>query len=195
MGAGAGAQTTPCAVNIHQAPSNNTQGPAMIGPVGNVAAVQSTTGDTRLYYQDASNAIRAAVVTGTFTVGRLTSDVLVVPAAQALSGTPIAATAPGDFHEVILSFFHLFFVSRTFILSEYIWRSGTGWAGGPSCSDCVDAYRVAVQGGSRILYAMMNQTAAAGTPAVVRVGFMSATGLLSEATYVGGRWSVGPLHD
>ena len=69
-----------------------------LAPVGNVAAVQSTTqsdlGDTRLYYQGDNGAILQADVSGPFTSGTSTTPsvgIQIAPADEAMFGTPIAA--------------------------------------------------------------------------------------------------------
>ncbi|KAJ7769978.1 hypothetical protein B0H16DRAFT_1715613 [Mycena metata] len=151
--------------------------------VGNIAAIQATndlTGDTRIYFQNADNSIEEIGVTGPFTSGRLFGQGLHVPADEVQGNTLIAAvTIDGEHFQEI----HLFFVSPANILSEYIFDTATGWRGGASCTDCITVNAYAVEPGNRVLYAMGNS--ASGSPAILRVGFVSAGAptTLSEADY------------
>ncbi|KAJ7892413.1 hypothetical protein B0H13DRAFT_1625594, partial [Mycena leptocephala] len=146
---------------------------------GNVAAVQATNGDTRLYSQNSNNTIQEIGVSSPFNGGghSFGPDSL-VPGAEALGGTPIAAAIVNGtgFQEI-----HFFFVSPTNILSEYIWADA--WRGGPSCTDCITRSGFVVQPGNKVLYAVAND--AAGSPATLRVGFVSAgaPGTISEADF------------
>ncbi|KAJ7766085.1 hypothetical protein B0H16DRAFT_1882934 [Mycena metata] len=111
-------------------------------------------------------------------------DQLIVPASEALLGTPIAAVH-NAFTDV-----HVFFFSRNRVVSEYYWTSGTGWIGGGLCPATPAAGRMCVTTSgfvaatTQFLYAMENT--ASGAPAKMRVGFNSAgtPGGLTEATMV-----------
>ncbi|KAJ7229491.1 hypothetical protein C8J57DRAFT_1387217 [Mycena rebaudengoi] len=139
---------------------------------GNIAAVQvpGASADTRIYYQNPDNSIQVMGVSGPFTTGRRFLSLLVVPAAEVQFNTLIAAVATrfngGDFAEV-----HLFFISPSNVLSEYIGDS-TGFRGGPTCTDCITALNFVVQSGNRVLYATGSSDP--GSPALLRVGFISA---------------------
>lgn len=66
-----------------------------VSPAGNVAALQDPTGNTRLYYQKADGSIWQIAMAGPFTTGVGFSDVQLVPASEALLGTPIITTPAG----------------------------------------------------------------------------------------------------
>ncbi|KAJ6567592.1 hypothetical protein DFH09DRAFT_441726 [Mycena vulgaris] len=163
--------------------------------VGNVAAMQATdlNGDTRLFYQNADGSIQELAINGPFTGGTLTGSGLLVPVGQAMPGTPMAIANLGTkFTEL-----HVFFVSPSNILSEYIWLEATGsWHGGASggCTTCVDVNRFTVQSGSKVLYAMGNSVG--GAPATLRVGFVSAgiPGTLAEVDFTAAKgWQLAQL--
>ncbi|KAJ7769971.1 hypothetical protein B0H16DRAFT_1715607 [Mycena metata] len=150
-----------------------------VGNIGAVQAIGGTPGDTRLYFQNADNSIQAVRVTGPFTTGRFFAQSPRIPADEVQANTLIAVVTIGDdFQEV-----HIFFVSPANILSEYIFDTATGWRGGASCTDCITVNAYAVEPGNRVLYAMGNS--ASGSPAILRVGFVSAGAptTLSEADY------------
>jgi hypothetical protein len=180
--------------------------------VGNVAAVQATDlgGNTRIFYQNADNSIQLSATTGPFSVGTFRGTTVLVPANEALCGTPIAATMlkGNAFQEVNTnsslcssraahwkSQMHIFFVSPNNILSEYIWENAAGsYRGGPSCGDCITVNNFVVEPGSQVLYVMGN--IAAGSPALLRVGFVSADapGTLTEAEYTAAKgWQLAEL--
>ncbi|KAF8896004.1 hypothetical protein BD779DRAFT_1466044 [Infundibulicybe gibba] len=158
-----------------------------LSSVGGVGAVQTTTSDTRLYYQNSDGSISEYGITNTFSAGRRSSNGVLVPAGQAQIGTPIVATTLGsaDFKEI-----HVYFFSPDNILSEWIWQPG-GWRGGPTCTDCLTVSKFPVSPGSKILYAMQNPSATGS----LRVGFVSAKfpGTLSEADKSGSGWQLAPL--
>ncbi|KAJ6551002.1 hypothetical protein DFH09DRAFT_1086311 [Mycena vulgaris] len=61
--------------------------------VGNVAAVTTDlTGSTHVYYQNADNSIQESTISGPFVRGTFDGSTLLVPADEALCGTPITAT-------------------------------------------------------------------------------------------------------
>ncbi|KAJ7862077.1 hypothetical protein B0H13DRAFT_1638869, partial [Mycena leptocephala] len=152
---------------------------------GNVAAIQAPPagGDTRLYFQAANNSIQQMAISGPFTSGHLYASRELVPANEVQANTLIAATTINgeDFQEV--GFVHVFFISPSNVLSEYIFHPNTGWRGGPSCTECIDTSGYVVQPGNRVLYAMGNSEA--GSLALLRVGFVSAGAPdgLTEADY------------
>jgi len=61
-------------------------------PAGNIGGVQGNNGNTRLYYQGADNSISELAVSGPFISPHSSSTMALVPAAEVLKGTPIAAT-------------------------------------------------------------------------------------------------------
>ncbi|KAJ7107495.1 hypothetical protein C8R44DRAFT_885490 [Mycena epipterygia] len=154
-----------------------------VSTVGNVAAVQGTVlGDTRLFFQNPDNSIQQLDLNSPFNGGgHFQNSAVLVPANEVLANTPIAAvTINGtDLQEI-----HLFFVSPSNVLSEYIWTtSSSNWHGGPSCTTCITTIGFVVQPGSKVLYVMAND--AVGSPATLRVGFVSAgaPGTFSEADF------------
>ncbi|KAJ7219741.1 hypothetical protein C8J57DRAFT_1393814 [Mycena rebaudengoi] len=151
-----------------------------ISLVGNVAAVQTPSGDTRLYYQQADYGIYEAGVSGPFTKGGvLQGTELRVTAEVALAGTPIAATSTADFSEI-----HVYFVSPQNFLSHF-YLSGGQWHTGTLAS-----YKVTVKPGSPIFYAMRSDHEGQ----VQRVGFVNEAGELMEANYMPStRWKFAPL--
>ncbi|KAJ6465865.1 hypothetical protein C8R45DRAFT_1022621, partial [Mycena sanguinolenta] len=107
--------------------------------VGNIAAIQllGLAGDTRVFYQLGDGSIWIAGATGPLSVGTLSANNVLVPAGQAKLGTPLAVTSIGDtaYQEI-----HLFFISPSNILSEFIFEAGLGWCG-PGwlpCPDCIN---------------------------------------------------------
>ncbi|KAJ7086264.1 hypothetical protein C8R44DRAFT_752667 [Mycena epipterygia] len=161
--------------------------------VGSIVVPESNSGDTRIYYQKADNGIGEVSVTGPFTSGLVYGgNGNLIPAAQVLPGTPIATAVLGDQWALL----HLFFVSPTHVLSEWIWDSvdGTGWRGGPTCSDCIEVNGFTVQPGSQVLFATANNSPS--SPALLRVAFVSsgAPNTLSEASYTTARgWQLAQL--
>ncbi|KAJ7458238.1 hypothetical protein FB451DRAFT_1182980 [Mycena latifolia] len=156
-----------------------------IAPMGNVASVQVTTGDTRIFYQDSTGAINIGGVTAPFLSGGKTGpNTPLVPASQVLPNTPIAAITANT---ATYTGVRIYFFSRENVLSEYIWTPTTGWIGGPSCTNCVTAQGIVVQNGSEVLYAMANTAFNQ-----FRVGFISAgqPATISEAENLGGGWGV-----
>lgn len=157
--------------------------------IGNVAAVTTdSSGSTRIYYQNADNSIQESIVSAPFVRGTFTGSTLLVPANEVLYGTPIAATTISGTGFPI----RVFFVSPSYILSEYAW-TGTTWVGWPACGGCITGNQFIVEPGSTVLYALPN---AEGTPTPLRVGFVSAgqPGTLTEADYtVGKGWQLAPL--
>ncbi|KAJ7587588.1 hypothetical protein C8J56DRAFT_942163 [Mycena floridula] len=153
---------------------------------GSVSAVQLTTGDTRIYHQKPDGSIWQVAVSGVFFQGKFASDGMIVPAGEALLGTPIAATVNGNYADV-----HLFFLSPNLIVSEYMW-TGTAWIGAANCPQCITGIGF-LAATSQFLYAMENSVA--GTPAKLRVGFNSAgtPGGLTEAAQVNGAWQLSIL--
>jgi hypothetical protein len=82
-------------------------------PAGNVAAVQGNTGvngNTRLYFQNADNTIGQGIVQyPPLSSPHISSFSVIVPAAEAMVGTPIAAVMVNGtaLQEVIYLFFHI----------------------------------------------------------------------------------------
>ncbi|KAJ6551458.1 hypothetical protein B0H19DRAFT_1073158 [Mycena capillaripes] len=184
-------------------PSQNTKTDGLLSllagvvPVftsGNVAPLHSliANNDTRLYHQNPDdNSIRVLEVTGAFTTGILFGSVELVPPGAAQPNTLIAAVALGlEFNEV-----HLYFISPSNILSEYIFTAASGWRGRPTCMECIDVNQFAVQSGNRVLYAMVNENAT-GSTTKLRVGFVSAgspTGLTEAVFDAVNGWQLGTL--
>jgi len=88
----------------------------------------------------------------------------------------------------------VFFFSKDYILSEWIWTSDLGTRGGDACPECITHNGFAVVPGSQALYAMINPSAPASK---VRVGFISpgSPGTITEATLNGNtnKWSLSVL--
>ncbi|KAJ7021505.1 hypothetical protein C8F04DRAFT_972720, partial [Mycena alexandri] len=147
---------------------------------GNIVVPQASSGDTRVYYQNADNSIGELAVSGPFTSGHVYFSTVRIPAAEVLPGTPIATAVLGDnFAEL-----HVFFVSPAHVLSEWIWSAAAvAWRGGPTCSDCITVNGFVVQPGSQVLYATANN--APSSPALLRVAFVSsgAPNTLSEVDF------------
>ncbi|KAF9061822.1 hypothetical protein BDP27DRAFT_1485461 [Rhodocollybia butyracea] len=157
----------------------------------NMAAAQVTTGDTRIYYQGSNNdTINQIAVSNAFTIGHFESVGVIVPADEVRFNTPIAVAAPAQDSFLVL---HIFFFSPDNVLSEYHWEpTANAFEGGPTCTTCVTNEGFVGVAGSQMLYAMVNT---ATTPAVLRVGFVSAgsPGTISEAVKTGGSWSLASL--
>lgn len=157
---------------------------------GGIAHVQDPagSGDTRIYYQPTDTGIITEYsVSDVFDVGRTvgTGPLRLVPPAEALQGTPIAAVLFPGYTEL-----HVFFISPTGILSEYYWKPG-GWHGGPNCADCITRLGIPVSAANKnSLFATFN-----ASKNVLAVGFFLSPnpGTLSEAIRRGGRWIVAPL--
>lgn len=109
--------------------------------VGDVAA-----GSTRIYYQNPDSSIQESIISGSFVVGTFDASTLLVPADEVLCGTPIVATTiSGNGFPI-----RVFFVSPSYILSEYAW-TGTTWEGWPKCTGCITANQFTVEPGSTVL--------------------------------------------
>ncbi|KAJ7131856.1 hypothetical protein C8R43DRAFT_1207096 [Mycena crocata] len=165
-----------------------------VSALGNVAAVQSIpSGDTRLWFQNVDRSISQIAASGPFTSGgRFESVFTLVPGSEVLSGTPIAAATVNG---TSLQEIHLFFLSPTNILSEYIWDNFIGWHGGAGCTTCITTNQFVVQAGSKVLYVMGND--AAGNTADLRVGFVSAgaPGTFSEVNFTPAKgWQLAQLN-
>ncbi|KAF8896005.1 hypothetical protein BD779DRAFT_1667882 [Infundibulicybe gibba] len=162
-----------------------------LSPRGGVGAIQASNSDTRLYYQNGDGSINEISISNAFDSGHITANNTIIPANQAQLGTPIAAiTTNGDFPQGTI---HVYFFSPSDILSEYIWATGIGWRGGPSCTECLTTSKIAVIPGSKVLYAMGNPLTRS-----LRVGFESTRflGTLTEADKsgdLGSTWKVFPL--
>ncbi|KAF8193556.1 hypothetical protein K438DRAFT_1761710 [Mycena galopus ATCC 62051] len=145
-----------------------------IAPKGNVAAVQITTGDTRIYYRDSTGTILQGVVTAPFlSGGKAMQGTPFIPASQVLLNTPIVAiTANTATYTVI----RIYFFFPEHVLSEYIWTTVVGCSGGPNCASCITTQGIVVQNGSNVLYAMANTAfnqfrvvfVSAGQPTTIR---------------------------
>ncbi|KAG6856600.1 hypothetical protein H0H87_002692 [Tephrocybe sp. NHM501043] len=178
---------------------------------GDLAIVQdpSGNGDTRIYYQPSSGTITEYSVSGPFDVGRTvgTGPLSIVPATQALQGTPIEAVVlgPGYTEESRASYstmlvgltsfiqqVHFFFLSPTRVLSEYFWSSATSWRGGSACPQCVTNLGIQVSSANNALSATIDTV-----HNVIAVTFIDArnNGTLSEAVRRNGAWVVAPLPD
>ncbi|KAF7351995.1 hypothetical protein MVEN_01161700 [Mycena venus] len=156
-----------------------------VAPLGNVASVQNTQGDTRLYFQDSTGAIVQGRVTKPFlSGGTYLGSAPLIPASEVLPNTPIAAiTANTATYTAI----RIYFLSRENVLSEYMWTSTAGFTGGPTCTKCLTTQGIVVQNGSEVLYAMANTAFNQ-----FRVGFISAgqPATISEVENLGSGWGV-----
>jgi hypothetical protein len=130
-----------------------------------------------------------ATVTGPFTTGSFASSIVLVSSEDALGGTSIAAAASEDlanvnfslsseFLLIFISQIRVYYLSPPNILSERVYN-GENWVG----------YSLDILA-SKILYAMYDLN---GSPSVIRVGYMSDEGVLSEAVYKNS-WSFAPLY-
>ncbi|KAJ8093382.1 hypothetical protein PM082_020239 [Marasmius tenuissimus] len=115
-------------------------------PLSTIAGIQGTNADSRMFCQRSDNSIWQTCISGHGLNGRTTCDNQVVPRTEALGSTPLAAVAIPD-----LSEWHLFFVSPTNTLSEYIYQQSSisptnpsGIRGGTSCTDCITNEQFAV---------------------------------------------------
>ncbi|KAJ7736241.1 hypothetical protein DFH07DRAFT_698404, partial [Mycena maculata] len=121
---------------------------------GNVAAVQITTGDTRIYFQDSTGAINDGRVTSPLlSGGTYTGNAPLIPASEVLPYTPIVAITANT---ATYTGIRIYFLSPENVLSEYIWAPTVGYIGGPSCTECLTAQGIVVENGSPVLYAMAN---------------------------------------
>ncbi|KAJ8092978.1 hypothetical protein PM082_011298 [Marasmius tenuissimus] len=117
-----------------------------LSPLSTIAGIQGTNADTRMFYQRSDNSIWQTCISGHWVNGRTTCDNQVVPRTEAIGSTPLAVVATPD-----LSEWHLFFVSPTNTLSEYIYQQSSisptnpsGIRGGASCTDCITNEQFAV---------------------------------------------------
>ncbi|KAF7319684.1 hypothetical protein MKEN_00749700 [Mycena kentingensis (nom. inval.)] len=65
--------------------------------VQSAGIVQTTTGDTRIYYQNADGDIQAVGINGPFITGKVFLDVVLVPTHEVASNSPIAAVGSSGF--------------------------------------------------------------------------------------------------
>ncbi|KAJ6492985.1 hypothetical protein C8R45DRAFT_988547 [Mycena sanguinolenta] len=157
-----------------------------ISVTASMASVQSSSGDTRIYFQAHDNSITELAVSGPFSSPHTNNapGFTLVPANQVMPGSAVAAfeTTGGDIH--------VYFFSPAMVLSEYVWVNTQGaWNGGPTCTICVTSSGFSAAS-IETLYAMVNS---AGQ---IRVGFVSAgvPGTLVEAgVQTGGNWGVTSL--
>ncbi|KAL0567138.1 hypothetical protein V5O48_014850 [Marasmius crinis-equi] len=117
-----------------------------VAPLATIAGIQAASGDSRMFYQKPDGSIWMTCVSGHWTSGHTTCDSQIVPAGQALSTTPLTAVNTPDMTE-----WHLYFVTPTNTLAEYIFQSSamtatnpSGVRGGPSCTDCITTEQFAV---------------------------------------------------
>ncbi|KAJ7471091.1 hypothetical protein FB451DRAFT_1559566 [Mycena latifolia] len=154
--------------------------------VGSIAVPQASSGDTRVYYQNANNDIGELAVTGPLVSGHLFNSQVIVPGARVLPGTPIATAVLGDNWAEL----HIFFVSPTHVLSEWIWNAAAfAWRGVRMARRSHGAAP-----GSQVLYETANN--ATTSPALLRVAFISggAPNTLSEASFTAANgWQLGQL--
>ncbi|KAJ7576494.1 hypothetical protein C8J56DRAFT_973077 [Mycena floridula] len=157
-------------------------------PVGSVSAYQEPTVQTTIInYQKPDGSIWQYTVSGPLFKGTILQDFLVVPAGEALCGTPIAAVWTPNVDV------HLYFLSPSLIVSEYIYIYGSsGYIGGSACPQCITNNGF-LAASSQFLYAMEDS----GAPvANLRVGFDSAgtPGGLTEASRTNAEgWSLSVL--
>jgi len=161
-----------------------------IAPMGNVEAVQVTTGDTRFFFQDSTGAIIIGGSSAPFiSGGRNGGNSLLVPANEVLPRTPIVAITANT---ATYTGLRLYFLSPTNVLSEYIYpatiaQNTGGFMGGPSCTACLTAQGLVATSNTQVLYAMANTAFNQ-----FRVGFVSAgqPSTVSEAANLGSGWQV-----
>ncbi|KAG7095599.1 hypothetical protein E1B28_006329 [Marasmius oreades] len=110
-----------------------------VAPIADIASIQSSNADSRMFYQKSDGSIWQICVSGHWVNGRTTCDSQIVPRTEALLNTPLTAVASPDLTE-----WHLFFLSPTNTLSEYIFQQSaisttnpSGIRGGTSCTDCI----------------------------------------------------------
>ncbi|KAF5383961.1 hypothetical protein D9757_007358 [Collybiopsis confluens] len=163
-----------------------------VAGVSNMDALTSSTGETRVYYQNSTTrGITALSVTNAFNVGHFETSIPLVPSGEVRQSvpSPIAVASIGDPWTEI----HVFFVSPTNILSEYIWTASTNtWQGGPSCTACLTSDGYIVSTSSNMLYALATTTSTCTT---WRVGFVSAgvSNTITEVVNTGSGWILAPL--
>jgi len=160
----------------------------------NMGAVSLSDGNTRVYYQDATNGtIIQLVISNDFEIGVWENSALIVPADEVRQNSPIAVSLLSNaagFEQIRLGFF-----SPDNVLSEYIWEAEVtgGFQGGPTCTDCVTNKGFVGAAGSQMLYALETS----GTsPPVIRYGFVLDSGdsnTISEAVNTGSGWTVATL--
>ncbi|KAE9408954.1 hypothetical protein BT96DRAFT_970411 [Gymnopus androsaceus JB14] len=137
----------------------------------NMGAVSLSDGNTRVYYQDATN--------GTIIQLVISNDFEIVPADEVRQNSPIAVSL----------------LSNAAGFEQYIWEAEVtgGFQGGPTCTDCVTNKGFVGAAGSQMLYAL----ATSGTsPPVIRYGFVLDSGdsnTISEAINTGSGWTVATL--
>jgi len=159
--------------------------------LGNVGAAQTVSGLTTIVWQEQNGNISAIAVSGPSTTGitNETSARVVVPAVDALLGTPIVSVSSSSTPGTDFTDYHFFFLSPDHILSEARWSPSTFWIFGGNCSDCVTHSGFVVEGDS-ILYAMELESTGG-----VRVGIISpdAPNTVSEVNNLGGGWQIAGL--
>jgi hypothetical protein len=177
-------------------PAQGRSADAVVQVIGtNMGSVATSSGDTRIFYQDASDsstngAILQIAVTNDFATGSFEAEGLVVPADEVRQNSPVAVSyLSGDEYEEI----HVAFFSPDNILSEYYYTAGIGFQGGANCTTCVTSKGFVGAAGSQMLYAL----ATTGTsPPILRFGFVADSGdsnTISEAINDGSGWIVSTL--
>ncbi|KAJ6533549.1 hypothetical protein B0H19DRAFT_1080967 [Mycena capillaripes] len=130
---------------------NSTAFPATVNAnIGNICAVQTDTGDTRL------------IVPGPFAT-TTSSHTLVVSLAgvNVLPGTPLACFAVGPF--TLQGYYYL---APDYTISELYWNGQVNWGTGSACPDCIQNYGFIASKENTAMYAMTTANAR-------RVGFIS----------------------
>jgi len=163
-----------------------------VTPLGGVAAVDLGSGISQLYYQNSADGIIYAygVQGGPFVTGStFFAGVPLIPADQVLSGSPIIAVTMtiAGVQQV-----HVFFISPTLVLSEWVFLSNAGWFAGINCPICITNSGFVVESGTAMLLYVLDDA----TTGAIRVGFISAgdPGTLSEASNPGtGIWKAAIL--
>ncbi|KAG7095612.1 hypothetical protein E1B28_006337 [Marasmius oreades] len=168
-----------------------------VAPLADIAGIQGSNADSRMFYQRADGSIWQTCVSGHWTNGRTTCDNRIVPANEVLYGTPLAAVATPNLTE-----WHLFFLSPTYTLSEYIYQqtsisttNPSGVRGGTSCTDCITSEQFVVVGPrSRALSALYQVQ---NDEPKLRVWFVSAgqPNTVMEAGKQGNQWTNVSLPD
>ncbi|KAK1218873.1 hypothetical protein PQX77_018426 [Marasmius sp. AFHP31] len=117
-----------------------------VSPLATIAGIQGANGDSRMFYQKSDLSIWMTCTSGQWVNGRTTCDSQVVPRAEVLSTTSLTAVANADLTE-----WHLFFITPTNTLGEYIFQQSSisptnpsGIRGGTSCTDCITSEQFAV---------------------------------------------------
>jgi len=131
------------------------------------AILRNSGGDTQIYYQATDGSIWAYETSAAFDTGTTKFNTPLIPAGEALVGTPIITVTNDDFTEI-----HVFFVSPTHILSEWRWDAATSWASGSSCTTCITNAGFVVQNGGTLLYVLTPKTSSGELS--IRIGFESA---------------------